>query len=183
MKVIKIIISSRYNKMKSTMIKLLNERINRILFQNELIKKHKLPLISVQTIYPGANKENNVTINIIGILDDLLCDMFQNNIYKKIFINTAEGPILIILVEKDVLKVKKTVMEIEDKHTLRYCINIDVYDTNCNIINRTDLGYKPKKYCNISDFNKCNEKNKKFSDDEIRKIVRESYFKYKISMN
>lgn len=145
----------------------------RIEFQDALIKKYNMPLVVVKVNYPGKNRDNDITNNIIETLDDMISDIFSPYIYFKILRITGEGPNLTLLVDRNVLDIKKITVEIENNHILGNCVDIDVYDEQRQKIHRVDLGYKRTK-CYICDdtAERCIKENKHGQDVIIQYIVR-----------
>lgn len=116
-------------------------------FQTQLIQKYKKTLLLMKANYPS---NNSIVLNIVKSMDNILTDIFNNEIYLKIFRITLEGPMVIILLDMNEMKAKKTCIEIEDKHMLGNCIDINVFSSKGISIPRKDLGYKKRK-CIICD--------------------------------
>ncbi|MCY6354679.1 citrate lyase holo-[acyl-carrier protein] synthase [Clostridium sp. ZS2-4] len=157
---------------------ILTDKEKRIRLQDIIIDKYKMTLIVIIVNYPTRNKNNEITNNIIQNIDEILSDIFCCFIDFKVLRITAEGPILTIALNKKAVDVKKTTIEIEDKHILGKCIHIDVYDKNKNKITRKDLGY-PEKKCILCDnpWIKCVKENI-HSKEEIVQYIGECYREY-----
>lgn len=151
------------------------DREKRYVFQKKLINKYKKTLLSIKVNHPS---NNTITVNIIKSMDNIITDIFNDEIYLKIFRITLEGPIVIILLNMDEIKAKKVCMEIEDKHMLGRCIDVDVYDSNYKLISRKNFGYE-KRRCFICDnlINDCVE-HKIHTDIEILEKMRKMYLSY-----
>jgi holo-ACP synthase len=162
-------------KEKRTMV---DSEGKRHVFQEEIIKKYKKTLIAIKVDYPGNNKDNYLTKNIIGCVDNILTDIFKDKVYLKIFRITEEGPIITILLNLDSYEVKKTCIEIEDKHALGGIIDIEVYDLNGKIIDRQSVGYEEKRciICGES-ASKCKKLNS-HSISEILENMKHIYTEY-----
>ncbi len=164
--------------MKYSQEDILINKENRIGLQEIIIDKYKMPLIVTTVNYPEINKNNDITSNIIQNMDEIISDIFSCSIHFKILRITAEGPILTIVLNKEATDVKKTTIEIEDKHILGKCIHIDVYNKNKKKITRKDLGYPEKKciLCN-NPLIKCVKENT-HSKEEIVQYINECYREY-----
>ncbi|MCY6371519.1 citrate lyase holo-[acyl-carrier protein] synthase [Clostridium ganghwense] len=135
---------------------ILIDKEKRMRFQQGLINKFNMPLMVIRVNYPGVNRSNDITKNIMQNMDEIISDIFSCFIHFKVFRITAEGPILTIVINRNAKETKKTTIEIEDKHILGRCVEIDVYDKDMKKISRMDLGY-PQKKCFLCDnsWEKC----------------------------
>lgn len=141
-------------------------------FEERVIKKYKMPLLVLKVNYPGINKSNDITNNIIESLDELLSDIFSIFIGFKMLRVTSDGPVLSIAIDKEAKSIKEIAIHIEDNHTLGKCVDLDVIDTHINKISRRQLGFKKRK-CFICGGNseECIEQNKHKPDEIIHYIV------------
>ena len=141
-------------------------------FEDRIIRKYKMPLLLLKVNYPGVNRSNDITNNIIENIDELLSDIFSLFIHFKMLRITSEGPVLLIAIDKEARDIKEITIQIEEKHILGKCVNIDIFNPNNEKISRTQLGYKPRK-CFICDVNaeKCMEQNTHRRDEIIQYIV------------
>lgn len=144
----------------------------RELFRETLVKRFNMPLVVIKVNYPGTNKSNDITNNIIENLDEIVSDIFSPFIFFKILRITEDGPVLILVINEDATEIKKTTIEIEDKHILGTCVNIDVYDKNTKKISRKDLGHDLRKCCICgNEVKQCIEEKKHSQDQVIQYIV------------
>lgn len=157
---------------------ILIDKEKRMRLQEIIIDKYKMPLMVTTVNYPGVNKSNDITNNVIQNMDEIISDIFSCFIHFKVLRITAEGPILTLALNKEAVEVKKTTIEIEDKHILGSCIHIDVYDKNKNKITRKNLGYPEKKciLCN-NPWIKCVKENI-HSKEKIVQHINECYREY-----
>jgi len=157
---------------------ILNAREKRVKFQSELQKKYKKTLLVARVNYPGVDKDNNLTRNILGIMDMVLTQIFKLKICYKLLTFTAEGPILIFIIDKKALEVKKVAIEIEDGHMLGRCVDIDVYDENGMQVSRKHVNMKPRK-CFICDEYAHNcVRARKHNIDEVKNFISRKYEEY-----
>lgn len=154
------------------------DRKKRIALQNDLIKKFKTPLLIMKFNYLGQIKSNDIIDNIIKIMDEVVSDIFNSYICFKLLRITEEGPYSIIMINKNAIEIKKTSIEIEDKHTLGQCVDIDIYDKNMKKISRIDLGYELRK-CYVCNNNaKQCIKEKRHTNNEIMQCIIKKYKEY-----
>lgn len=141
-------------------------------FEERIIKRYKMPLLVLKVNYPGVNRSNDITNNIIENIDELLSDIFSLFIHFKMLRITWEGPTLMMAIDKEANDIKKITVQIEEKHILGKCVNIEVFDTNNEKVRREKLGYGPRKCC-ICDKNaeECTELNNHKRDEIIQYIV------------
>lgn len=154
------------------------DKKRRMEFQNKLIKKFNMPLVVMRVNYPGENKSNDITNNIIESMDAIVSDIFSPYIYFKILRITAEGPILILIINKNASEIKRTTVEIENKHILGRCVDIDVYGEDGKKISRIDLGYTPRECYICNNTAKECIKEKRHVQDEIVQYIVGKYREY-----
>lgn len=154
------------------------DREKRYIFQKKLIDKYKKTLLSMKVNYPGNNRDNNITINIIKCMDNIITEIFNNEIYLKIFRITLEGPIITLLLNMDEIKAKKTCIEIENKHMLGKCIDIDVYSSQSRPIGRREFGYEKRKCFICNGLADTCIKNKVHTRVETLEVMRKMYLAY-----
>lgn len=154
---------------------------NKILdsFERKLIQTHRKTLMNVKLYYVGENNESKLGLKIIDIMKNIVVEMFTYYIYMNVYRITKEGPILIILLDKDPYEVKKIAMQIEEKHILGKCVNIEVYDKECNKISRTNFGQETRK-CAICGDDMCRcVLTKRHSEYESLAFMRKKYNQFK----
>lgn len=159
-------------------IDILNAREERVYLIEELIKKYSLPIICLRINYPGEIKNNSLTSNISTVLREEVLNIFKDDIKYENFKFTAEGPLLILVVNEDALMVKQKTIELEEKHLLGRLGDIDIYDELGNGISRKDLGYPSRKCFICSDMAQNCVRAQKHSIEEVIKFIEERYIKY-----
>lgn len=154
------------------------DKLKRKAIQLDLIKDYNKNLVSILVDYPGEKRDNYMTKNITRCMEDIFKGIFTTKLFLEINWITFEGPVIIMLIEGDVEAIKKTCVEIQDKHILGGCVIFDVYDLNGEKVTRKALGY-PAKKCFIcgEDLDEC-KKNNKHPDDEIISKIQELHFEY-----
>lgn len=164
--------------MKYTAQEVLEAREERVKKQEALLKRFEIPLLVMRVNYPGLEKDNLLTQNIIESLGDIVCDIFKYSIVCKIIRFTAEGPLLMVSLSGDAKKIKSIAIDIEDKHILGRCVDIDVYDVDGNCISRTTMG-TPMRTCFLCDdiAHHC-IRTHKHSEDEIVSYIKDRYREY-----
>lgn len=169
--------------MKLTAEDILVAREERVRFQEKLIEKFKMPLVTVRVNFPGIYKENDISINIIEIIDGAIATLFKKNIRFKLFRITEEGPILNLAVTGMAENIKREMIKIEEEHFLGRCVDIDVYDLHGKSLSRETFGKKPRK-CFI-----CNEdaricvREAKHPNYEVMSYILTKYGEYKKKAN
>ncbi|WP_191738502.1 MULTISPECIES: citrate lyase holo-[acyl-carrier protein] synthase [Clostridium] len=130
--------------------KLLKAREDRVAFVEKLINEYKTPVVCARSNYPGLNKANEITEILMTVADRVLTEKLDDKTIFKTKMTTAEGDVIIMVVEGDAIEIKKTTVEIEHSHELGRFLDIDVYDKENNSISREHLGYYRRK-CFICD--------------------------------
>lgn len=156
---------------------ILNAREKRVMFKDELIEKFNKPVIMMRVNYPGAQKDNKLTREIIDIMDSVIIHRFPEYVFhKKVY--TAEGPLSILVVNEIPSKVKEETVFIEENHILGRCMDIDVYDIKGESISRTELGLSMRKCYICSDIAHNCVRSRKHSEEEVIKFINERYMEH-----
>lgn len=156
----------------------LEAREKRVEFLEKLIQKYGKTTVILRVNYPGVEKDNSITRQISEIIDNVINTFFKDKIEYKLKTTSAEGPICIYVIDESPFGVKDMTMEIEDKHTLGRCVDIDVYDEEGKTLSRLAFGAGPRK-CFI-----CNQvahecvRSKAHSNEEIIKYLADRYNDY-----
>lgn len=158
-------------------------REKRVFHQEELMKNNKnKTLVTIRINYPGIEKSNYITDDIVNIIyNDIMTyhkgDIVYNDKYKN-----KEGLVCHLLFNTDVVSIKKLMIDIEEKHILGRCVDIDVYSYKDNKvvgISRLDLNKSPRK-CFICELDaKICSRAQTHTIDEIKKYFEYIYIKYK----
>lgn len=161
----------------------LMDREKRVFYQDELIENNKTKtLVTIRINYPGIEKSNYITDDIVNIIyNDIMTyhksDIIYNDRYKN-----KEGLVCHLLFNTDVVSVKKLMINIEERHILGRCVDIDVYsykDNKAVGISRSDLNKSPRK-CFICELDaKICSRSQTHTIDEIKKYFEDVYIKYK----
>lgn len=158
--------------------KFLDDREKRVELQNSLLKKYKLPLLTVRANYPGENKNENIAIEITDIVAKEILSLFDKNIIYQETLESLEGKIYLYFINLLPLDIKKLTIYFEENHILGRCVDLDVYDINGNGLSRSDFNL-PKRKCLI-----CNElafvcgRTMKHSHQEIKDKIISKYISY-----
>lgn len=160
-------------------IDILEAREKRSNMQEYLLKKYNNTIICLRVNYPGTNKNSKLCKNISCSIEKIINDMFGCSINYKFLKYTAEGRVVIFILKLDAMRVKKIAVEIEEKHILGRCVDIDVYDpSTLRCISRTELNL-PKRKCYLcqEDAHVC-VRNQQHTASEIINYMENCYKKY-----
>ena len=130
------------------------DRDKRVAYQEDLLKKNKdKTLVTIRINYPGIEKSNYITDDIVNIIyNDILTYYGKFIVFEDKYKN-KEGIVAHFLFDLDFVNVKKEMINVEEEHILGRCLDIDVYAyKNDKVIgiSRSDLFKKPRK-CFICD--------------------------------
>jgi len=159
------------------------DREKRVDYQEKLLKENNnKTLVTIRINYPGIEKSNYITDDIINtIYNDILTYYNKYIVFKHKYKN-KEGIIGHFLFELDFVNVKKEMINIEEEHILGRCLDIDVYTMkNEEVIgiSRKDLYKKPRK-CFICDMDaKICSRSQSHSIEDIKAYFEDIYKKYK----
>ena len=157
---------------------ILLERERRIEYQEKLVKQYEMPILVIRVNYPGVNKDNYFSQEIAKIMEQIICEIFSYAIHYKIMTTTAEGPIVIMSINKDAKEIKEMALNIEDNHILGRCVDLDVFDNEGNGISREDFGLGMRK-CYICEDKAHNcVRSKKHSKEEVEGFIKSKFAEY-----
>ncbi|MBU3146473.1 citrate lyase holo-[acyl-carrier protein] synthase [Clostridium sp. CF012] len=157
---------------------ILLSREKRIEFQEKLIQKYKMPILVVRVNYPGLNKDNRFSQEITLIIEQMVSEIFSYAIQYKIMTTTAEGPIVIMSINKGAKDIKSTTLDIEDKHLLGRCVDVDVYDEKGRGISREEFGLGMRKCYICDDIAHNCVRSKKHTFDEVEGFIKRKFAEY-----
>lgn len=168
---------------KYTVEDLLLAKEERVDFQYELINTYKLPLISMRVNYPGINKDNEVSRKIAEIIKNELINRFKENIVYQDYKNTAEGPVLTLVLRNIAEEIKRKTVDVEEHHLLGRCVDIDVYDAQGNGLSRTSLGLPSRKCFLCEDKAQNCGRSRKHKIEDVIKFIEDKYKEYTLHNN
>jgi len=150
----------------------------RIKYQEELVKQYKMPILVIRVNYPGVNKDNYYSQKITTIMEKIICELFSYSINYKKKVTTAEGPIVIMCINKDARSIKLMTLNLEDNHILGRCVDLDVYDEKGISINRRDFRLAMRKCYICDDIAHNCVRSKKHSIEEVEGFIKSRFAEY-----
>ena len=159
------------------------DRDRRVSYQEDLLKKNKnKTLVTIRINYPGIEKSNYITDDIVNIIyKDILIYYGKFIVFKHKYKN-KEGVVAHFLFDLDFVDVKKEMINVEEEHILGRCLDIDVYTLkNDKIIgiSRSDL-YKKSRKCFICDLDaKICSRAQTHTIEDIKEYFEVVYKRYK----
>ncbi|WP_051931750.1 citrate lyase holo-[acyl-carrier protein] synthase [Clostridium sp. KNHs214] len=179
---------------------ILDAREKRVEKQKRILEKYLNTLIVVRANYPGVNKDNTVTREIVDVIKNELIKVFNveslcdctniksqeieiiekssDNILFKQLEFTPEGPIFFMVVNKNIVDVKKLCITIEEKHPLGRFVDIDVYNEKGQGISRRELGLASRKCFICSEDAHLCVRSRRHSQKEIIDFIEKSFGEY-----
>jgi holo-ACP synthase len=157
---------------------ILIERERRTQHQQKLLKQYKMPILVIRVNYPGINKDNHFSQEIAKIMDEVICKIFSCFINYKEKITAAEGPLVIMCINKSAREIKAMVLDIESNHILGRCVDLDVYDERGNSIGRQDFGLEMRKCYLCQDIAHNCVRSKKHSKEEVEGFIKSRFAEY-----
>lgn len=162
---------------------LLEAREKRVDLIDRLLKCYKAPLLVMRVNYPGLEKTNKVTIGIIEAVRPLIRERLSDRVCGGLLLlQGAEGPMFYVAVNEDFLALKTLAIDVEEKHPLGRCLDLDVYDLEGQSVSRQRLGY-PRRKCYLCDDYAHNcVRAGRHRKDEIIGYIEEKYSNYRESV-
>lgn len=109
---------------------------------NDLLQLYPV-IISIKANTPGENKDSKEAFILVRIFNQVIKEHFS--IKHQDFLNDGEGPVFLLCLDiSNSIKIKETMVDIEDHHPLGRLVDLDVYSSQTSI-SRKDLGYAPRK--------------------------------------
>lgn len=126
-----------------TMDELLISRENRVLRQEEWLLEYKMPIVSFTLNIPGCVKQSMLydKIHYTGFTE-ILSKLDWMNSRRYVLSTGSEG---IISVDMNAAEIKKIAVKIESDHPLGRLFDIDVIDSNGEVIHRELLNFPDRK--------------------------------------
>lgn len=126
---------------------LLDAREKREAFEQSLVKKSGMTLMTLRGNYPEQNKN----LDVVSIVVDALREEVHRKfiIEKEYHWETKEGRIYFFLLEKDGRAAKRSAVDIEETHPLGRLVDLDVRD-GYRMYSRKDLQL-PERRCYLCD--------------------------------
>lgn len=160
---------------------LFEAREERVVIIDQLLKYYNTPLLVMRVNYPGLKKTNDVTLNIIRDMSTLICNLFGDKVCFKSLRQGAEGPIFLAAVKEDVLALKRVAIDLEEKHALGRCLDLDVYTCMGKSISRQELGYPRRKCYLCEDYAQHCVRARRHSEREVIEYIEEKFREYRKS--
>lgn len=168
---------SEYN-----LTQLLDDREERYNKQVEMISLNNLPIISFTINKPGIEKQSDIIkrIFLLGLkeIESVLSnnkleiiDLYQN-------IDSFAGPITILSIKGNPIKIKKLMVNIENNHSIGRLLDIDVIDEHLNLISRSDFGLASRKCLICNDDAKVCSRNQRHDMVDVLKKFYDICFSY-----
>lgn len=143
----------------------LQDRDKRVEYQEEILRKTKgLTLATVRINYPGISKSNYVTDSIAKIICNEISTFHRKHIIFREEYKSREGYIGHFIFNIDHVTIKKSLVDLEEKHILGRCVDLDVYYLKKNEI------FNIEEMCGISRSEFSKEPRKCFICDEEARI-------------
>lgn len=154
------------------------DRELRVEKQLKLLEEYKKPLLIIRANYPGRNKSQYPSKEIVQIITEESKKILDEKIIFNEMQISLEGLISFFICDLSLLELKKIAIEIEEKHNLGRFVDIDVYDIDGSSISRTSLNYKKRK-CYICDEDAviCT-RSMKHKEEELKNHIYKSYETY-----
>lgn len=161
------------------------DRDKRVAYQEHLLKENKdKTLVTIRINYPGIEKSNYITDNIVNTIYNEILTYYGKFIVFEDKYKNKEGIVAHFLFDLDFVNVKKEMINVEEEHILGRCLDIDVYTLkNDKVIgiSRSDLFKKPRR-CFICDLDaKICSRAQTHTIDEIKNYFELVYKNFKDS--
>lgn len=111
-------------------------------------------------------------------MNKVIIGTLGSKIYLKYATLGIEGTVLYISVSEESKNLKRIAIDIEEKHILGRCLDIDVYDLDGRVISRQELGYEARKCYLCENYAHNCVRARIHSEQQIIAYIQEKYKKY-----
>ncbi len=162
---------------------LLEARERRAEFIDSLLKRYQTPMLVMRVNYPGLQKTNDLTLTIIQEMSALICTTLGEKVCFKTWQPGAEGPIFLAAVKEEAIALKRITVDLEEKHVLGRCLDLDVYDSlgrGISIsISRQELGYPGRKCYVCEDYAQHCVRSRRHGEHEVIEFIEDRFKRYR----
>jgi holo-ACP synthase/triphosphoribosyl-dephospho-CoA synthase len=163
-----------------TLEDILNSKERRALMQEELRNIWKTPVISMTINIPGPKKDFAAARQMMrSALDMVRMALEQNGliIREERLLYPATGPMAVMAVEGDCIKIKSMCAEVEEKPAHGRLYDIDIFSADGKLVSRRGLNLPPRRCFVCPDDSMLCIRSRKHSVTEIQEAV-SKYFQH-----
>lgn len=120
---------------------LLKAREDRAAFQQDLLALYGKPLLTHRVNTPGPDKNLPASLGIFNAVEAALAHRLQDAVLFEQRLDSAEGPVMIRVVDMTAEALKAAAISLEDTHPLGRFVDLDVYSIDGTSPSRTEMGY------------------------------------------
>lgn len=118
--------------------------------QEELQKVYMKPLLTHRVNMPGKEKSTVLAQTIFDRMETALIQQFAGRILAEKMLLSAEGPVMIRVLDATPETLKAEAVALENEHPLGRFVDLDVYDLRGTGLSRTTTGHEPRR-CYLCD--------------------------------
>ncbi len=118
--------------------------------QEELQKVYMKPLLTHRVNMPGKDKKTPLSRTIFDRVEIALIQQFAGRILAEKMLLSAEGPVIIRVLDATPEVIKAEAVALENGHPLGRFVDLDVYDLRGISLSRTITGHEPRR-CYLCD--------------------------------
>lgn len=154
---------------------ILEAREERVFLQQELLKVYQRPLLTHRVNMPGKEKNTPVSRGIFESVEKELNKRFADAVLAEKMLVTAEGPVMIRVLDMNPESLKNAAIALEDEHPLGRFVDLDVYTVFGESMSRTALGHESRKcYLCSAPAHEC-ARSQKHSLEELLGVMEKGY--------
>lgn len=157
---------------------ILDAREERVNIIEEFIEKHKNTIIAARVNYPGNDKENYISTYVIEKGKNELIKAFDGSILEILEKTSAEGPYILMAVDRQINLVKKITIELENNHPLGRFLDLDVYGNDIRSVSREELGFEKRKCYICNNYAHQCIRSRNHTVEDVEKFIVETVKEY-----
>lgn len=136
--------------MNSSLQSILRAREERWVFRQELVKKHRKPLLSLSMVIPGPDKNLPGVLEGFTLLASRVDELVEGRIETVSQLFGADGPSWHWVMDMRARDLKALAVDMEESHPLGRLADLDVLDETGEPLGRIEMGY-PSRKCLLCD--------------------------------
>lgn len=154
---------------------ILEAREERVHLQQELQKIFQKPLLTHRVNTPGKIKDTPVSRGIFESVEIELKKRLKGTVLAEKMMISAEGPVMIRVVDMPPDALKAVAISIENEHHLGRFVDLDVYDLRGVSLSRSELGYDPRSCYVCSEPAHVCARSQRHSLEELLAVMEKGY--------
>jgi holo-ACP synthase len=159
-----------------TLEEVLKNRERRVQLQRAAIESFSCPLLSVTLVNPGPVKDSSAArrqmFHALNALDSLIAKRGWTVLNREVRYDST-GPEALLVVDADVIELKKAATRLEDEHPMGRLWDLDTIDPVGGPVSRRTLGSAPRRCLLCGEDAHACARSRAHPLQELQKVIQE----------